>query len=229
MFSIFTFGVKLSSPSFGAISSTIRFFSQTISKYSDTGASQIQAITHIPTRPISLNYHRIGLKIPATAAQGICYEHNIGKSLRCMFPGAVLDEVQIAHLLAKFTGRNNLSKLRGIDFTILDTVPQRIYVVQVKIGARTRTVNDIGTFLNTVKVFKKYVAFKFSKYEVVPIWYSSADLKHDAKQVLKSSGVQVFVESEWNIDPDKCRLFINFTNVLRTGKILIEDENSIEL
>ena len=197
------------------MSCTIGKFTRTISKYSNSGV-------RVPTT-LSLNYYRIGIKIPATAEQGLCYENNIGNSLKCLFSGTVLDEAQIAHMLGKFTGRNDISGLRGIDFSIRDEVHYRIYLLQVKIGARTRTVSDIGTFLSTVKIFKKYIAHsKFSKYQVVPIWYSSADLKYNAQQILKSSGVQVFVVSEWNINPDECRLFMNFTNVLKTGKILIE-------
>jgi len=126
-------------------------------------------------------------------------------------------------MLGKFIGKNNIGKLFGIDFSICDVVHQRIYVLQVKIGARTRTINDIGTFLDTVKIFQKYVVCsKFSNYQVIPIWYSSADLKNNARQILKSSNVQIFIESEWNINPDKCRLFMKFTNMLKNGKILIK-------
>jgi hypothetical protein len=222
MFSIFALKFKVSTPLFGAMSSTIGQIVRTISICSNTTRSQIQVST-CTSPTLSLNYYRIGLKIPATAEEGICYENNIGNSLKCLFPGTVLNETQIANMLGGFMGKSNISNLRGIDFSICDVVHRRIYLLQVKIGARTRTVIDIGTFLSTVKIFQKYVVYsEFSKYQVIPIWYSSAELKYNAQQILKSSGVQVFIESEWNINPDKCRLFINFTNALRTGKILIE-------
>ena len=162
-----------------------------------------------------------GTKIMATSIDGILYEKAIGSSLCQIYPGLVQDETQIASQLSKYTSKY-IDTLRGIDFTIRNPNNNLIYALQVKIGARTRGVKDIGKFVHTLDIFHKYInsCSMLSIYKVIPVWYSSADLDIKARNELSSSGVHIFIDSEWNLDPNKCKLFINFTNWLNSNSNL---------
>jgi hypothetical protein len=171
--------------------------------------------------PQSLNFQSSGAKIMATSTDGILYEKAIGSSLCKMYPGLVQDETQIASQLSKYTSRY-IDTLRGIDFTIRNPNNNLIYALQVKIGIRTRGVKDIGKFVHTLDIFHKYInsSSTLSIYKVIPVWYSSADLDIKARNKLSSSGVYIFMDSEWNLEPTKCKLFINFTNWLNSNSNL---------
>lgn len=166
--------------------------------------------------PQSFHYQGIGTKIMASSTDGFLYEKAIGASLCQMYPGQVQDEKQIASKLSKYT-KGSIDTLRGIDFTICNPKNYRIYALQIKIGARTRGVKDINPFVHTLGIFRKYInSSLLSEYRIIPVWYSSADLELKARDELISSGVHIFMDPEWNLDLNKCRLFTNFISMLKT-------------
>ena len=166
--------------------------------------------------PQSFHHQRSGTKIMASSTDGFLYEKAIGASLCQIYPGQVQDEKQIASKLSKYT-KGNIDTLRGIDFTIYNQKNNRIYALQVKIGARTRGVKDISPFVYTLGIFRKYInSSLLSEYRIIPVWYSSADLELKARDELISSGVHIFMDPEWNLDLNKCRLFTNFISMLKT-------------
>jgi len=123
-------------------------------------------------------------------------------------------------------GEADLDQYRGVDFAIRDDRTRRFYAVQVKIGSRIRGVHDIRTFLRTTEVFRQFIGRTvFAGYQVVPVWYTAAGVDDEAHRVLRSAGACVFAESKWDMDPNKCRLFINFASVLKTGELYYDAED----
>lgn len=58
-------------------------------------------------------------------------------------------------------------------------------------------------------IAKNYVKCS-SGYKVIPIWYSSAQLNNNAKKELKKEGINIIINSDWNINLDKCQLLNEF-------------------
>lgn len=193
-----------------------RFFSQLSRLNSSCSYSSIYNIKSKHIFPQSFHHQRSGTKIMASSTDGFLYEKAISAALCQMYPGQIQDEKQIASKLSKYT-KGNIDTLRGIDFTIYNQKNHRIYALQVKIGARTRGVKDISPFVYTLGIFRKYInSSLLSEYQIIPVWYSSADLELKARDELISSGVHIFMDPEWNLDLNKCRLFTNFISMLKT-------------
>jgi hypothetical protein len=86
---------------------------------------------------------------------------------------------------------------------------KEIYVIQVKIGAKTRNIGHCKKFIDTLHIFRNYAKNSLN-YKIIPIWYSSADLEANAKKELKKEGVIIVINSNWNMNLNKCCLFKDF-------------------
>lgn len=78
----------------------------------------------------------------ADAKDGIKYEKKIEKYLEKIYPKNIKNENEISYLLNNFNKNIHITKLRGIDFIINDNNNKQIYALQIKIGSKTRTLDD---------------------------------------------------------------------------------------
>lgn len=161
--------------------------------------------------------YNIKNKKMATVIDGVNYEKYLENHLEKQFPNCIKNEQQISFLLKNFNKNIDITKYRGIDLIIEDNVNKKIYAIQVKIGAKARKIEDCKKFITTLYTFRKYVKHT-SKYKVLPIWYSSAELYKDAKKELKKEGVNIIINSNWNLDINKCSLFKDFISSIEKLK-----------
>ena len=157
----------------------------------------------------------------ASANDGNHYEDKVYKKLVDIFGELnVQREKDISEMLNSFSNDIPKSKLKGIDF-IIDTKYKDIstlFVIQVKIGARTRKNVEVEPFIRTLKVLRKFVEknkkHSYYKKQIIPIWLSSAQLDPIAKKNLDNNFVQNYINSSWSIDIDNCNLFTTFIKKL---------------
>ena len=145
----------------------------------------------------------------AKVKDGYLYEQNLEKYLKNIYSYEVKNEKEISFLLNDFNKKINITKLRGIDLIINNNKKNQIYAVQIKIGSRTRNLEHCKKFIDTLHTLKKYVNFS-SNYKVIPIWYSSAELDNDGKKELKKESVNIIINTNWDLNLNKCHLFKDF-------------------
>lgn len=185
-------------------------------KYNSVAVATLN-LTHINVNVDSLTF--------ATANDGYCYENKVYKKFVDIFGESnVVRECDISNLLHSFKVNVPKSQLQGIDFIIRAKHNDiwTLFAIQVKIGARMREITHVVPFVRTLRVLQQFVSHdkNHSLYglQIVPIWFSSACLDDSAKKFLQKNFVHCFIDSEWSIDIDNCKLFTNFIDKLLTKK-----------
>jgi hypothetical protein len=164
---------------------------------------------HTFSKAYVFEIYNIENKKKAKVKDGHKYEDNLEKYLKKKYSHDIKNEKEISFLLNNFNKEIDITKLRGIDLIINNHEKKQIYVIQVKIGAKTRDIEHCKKFINTLHIFRNYVKHS-SNYKVIPIWYSSAELEVNAKKELKKEGVNIVINSNWNINLNKCCLLKDF-------------------
>lgn len=153
--------------------------------------------------------YNIENKKKATVKDGYKYEQNLEEYLKKKYSYDVKNEKEISFLLNDFDKKNDITKLRGIDLIINNHEKKQIYAIQIKIGAKTRKFEHCRKFIDTLDIFRNYVNYS-SNYKVIPFWYSSAELDYNAKKELRKEDINIVINSNWNINLNKCHLLKNF-------------------
>lgn len=164
---------------------------------------------HTVSKSCVFEIYNIENKKKAKVKDGYKYEEKLEKYLKKNYSHDIKNEKEISFLLNDYNKGIDITKLRGIDFTISNHEKKEIYVIQVKIGAKTRNLEHSKKFIDTLRIFRNYVKYS-SNYKVIPIWYSSGELEVNAKKELKKEGVNIVINSNWNINLNKCHLLKDF-------------------
>ena len=179
----------------------------------------------ISVATLNLTHVNVNTKLStfATTNDGNSYEDKVYKKLVDIFGESnIARECDISKMLHSFKPQIPKSQLKGIDFIIRAKHNEvlTLFAIQVKIGAKMRDMSHVIPFIRTLRVLCQLVSrnkqHSLHGLQVVPIWFSSACLDVSAEKFLKNNFVHCFIDSEWSIDIENCRLFKKFINKLLT-------------
>lgn len=183
--------------------------------------------SYILSRRITSKTHYIiknYFSIKATANQGRHYENELYKKLIDIFGYSnVMREKTISDFLHSFYPLIPKTHLKGIDFIINTTNnnTKTLFVIQLKIGAKKRTIEHVKPFIRTLDILKN-ISDTNNNYcyqsKIVPFWLSSAPIHNDALNLLKNNYINCFITPSWSINLNNCLLYNGFIDKIKKLK-----------